>query len=244
MALYAIRQAVETISSSPNGDDYEEQTIHTDYDHEVEEEDDEPSLCSDDHDASGNDNKHDDIDHDNVVPVVKIEPVDTAAPDHSRGCMVQWEGHMVLESYIDLLSHMKREHPETFCRQQDTIKSAYMQTQALNLLGATYVSFATKPVSAMEVDDISHYRDLFLDMEKCFKFDLSWLRERVDRIEEVRFKKSSGGVGGELVALRLCIEAREKELSQLKAFYHAKMEEVNAAYKRANDGLLIGWVPR
>lgn len=163
-------------------------------------------------------------------PVVKVELTE----------MALWEGHMVLESYVDLLSHMKREHPETF--QHDTIRSASMQTHALNLLGETYVSFAKKPVDTMGVEDISRFKDLFSDLEHCFEFDVSWLRERLDRIEEVRFKNTR--VGGELVALGLCIEAREKELAQLKVLYHEKTEEVRAAYKCAADGLLIGWTPQ
>ncbi|KAM7518031.1 hypothetical protein LguiB_016993 [Lonicera macranthoides] len=163
-------------------------------------------------------------------PVVKVELTE----------MALWEGHMVLESYVDLLSHMKREHPETF--QHDTLWSASMQTYALNLLGEAYVSFAKKSVDNMGVEDISHFKDLFSDLQYCFKFDVSWLRKRLDCIEEVRFKKTR--VGGELVALGLCIEAREKELAQLKALYHEKTEEVGAAYKRAADGLLIGWTPQ
>ncbi|KAM7518029.1 hypothetical protein LguiB_016991 [Lonicera macranthoides] len=266
MALHAIKQAVETLAVSTKGDDegliFQNETVPiVDCD---EEED--PSLCSDE--TSG-DNEHDDIEgpvarhhdlvphdefHHVVVPVVKMEPFDTATPAHadtatdaitatggpSRGRMAPWEGHMVLEPYVDLLSHMKKEHPETFCHY--TIRSASMQTKALNLLGAAYVSFAKKPLTAMEVEDISRYRDLFSDLEQHFKFDLSWLRERVDRIEKVRFNSSR--VGGELVALGLCIEARERELAELKGRYHAKTEEVRAAHKWAGDGLLIGWTPR
>lgn len=140
MALHAIKQAVETLAVSTTGNDegliIENETVPVvDYD---EEED--PGLCSDE--ANGDDEHdniegpvarhHDQVPHDEfhhvVTPVVKMEPFDTATSIHadnatdaitaasgsSRGRMTPWEGHMVLEPYVDLLSHMKKEHPRLF----------------------------------------------------------------------------------------------------------------------------------
>lgn len=149
--------------------------------------------------------------------------------------MALWEGHMVLESYVDLFSHMKKEHPETFRHHPNNNN---IHNSALNFLGAAYVSFATKPATAMEVDDISYFRGLFSDLEQCFKFDVGWLRERIDHIEEELFKSP---LAGELLALSQFIEARERELSEVRALYNAKLKEIRAAHLRADDGLLIGW---
>ncbi|KAM7521644.1 hypothetical protein LguiA_011546 [Lonicera macranthoides] len=136
----------------------------------------------------------------------RVEFLDFLDDARNSSIMALWEGHTVYESYVDLFAQIKRARPETFeCCQY---RSSFIYTFALNALGEFYTSFASRPMASMCAEEIEGYKDMFSDL-KLLGFDVGWLEERLDLIEEVCFRSPLMKEYAELLG---CVEAKEREL--------------------------------
>lgn len=177
----------------------------------------------------------DDVGNTDVAP--------TKNPPSNGSVTALWEGHSVNESYVDLLSLIKKAHPETF--EHCSFKTPSLYTLALNMLGEFYTLFASSRVDEMTVNDIGRFRDMFSDLE-LLRFNVGWLCERLDRIEELPV---NGGLLREYEELLDRVMVKERELAEVKILCAAKEMVLRAKFgflgekdstRCAADGLLPG----
>ncbi|KAM7505496.1 hypothetical protein LguiB_004400 [Lonicera macranthoides] len=89
-----------------------------------------------------------------------------------------------------------------------------LHSYALNFIVNVYTSLTSKTVTPINMVEISWFRGL-LDNLKLFKFDIKWIRERVDQNEEM-MANVCPEVIGELDQLKRRIKVKDLDVAMMK----------------------------
>ncbi|KAK1373438.1 hypothetical protein POM88_029631 [Heracleum sosnowskyi] len=160
-----------------------------------------------------------------------------------------WRGHEVNSEFLCLLNRISNKYPETF--EHFTTKNKKFCTLKLNQLCTSVNDFLRISMTDVDTEMIAEYRDVFVELQK-FGFNVSWLVNRLNYIEEIRFSQP---LLSELDAIECCIDDAKSKLQEfqihlddtknklkdLQALRVEKMQQIQKAFGTLGTNLLAGY---
>ncbi|KAK1358837.1 hypothetical protein POM88_043311 [Heracleum sosnowskyi] len=161
---------------------------------------------------------------DPLVGGVGNDPVSSSKGNRDFGL---WQGHEVHSDFVCLLDRIMHKYPKTF--EHFTTKNKKLCTMNLNMLCTTLNDFTKISMTEVSSEMIVEYRDVFACLQNQ-GFDISWLVNRLNYIEHLRFSKP----------LIPELHAIDCDIQDLQALRMAKMTEIQNAFGTMGTDLAAG----
>lgn len=184
-------------------------------------------------------------------------PVQGSGSDHDKdssprgdGDVGLWQGYVVNSEFVSLLDRIMNKYPETF--EIFTTTNKKLSTMKLNMLANSVSVFTKISMTQVNTDMIDDHRVVFDALHKL-GFDISWLVNRLNYIEQLRFTQP---LLSELYAidcridyakdklqnLQIHVDDTKTELQDLHALRAEKMQQIHKALGTMVMNLVVGYI--